>query len=426
MANAEQGASFPAAEIVPPEQGNEPEIQPKKDKKKTILDGLSQGGPKKGMIVLLGVIGVALMIVILHTAPKKRVVANPGPQQPRQQQQQQAPQETDSLPTENSQTQQQGVDSSPGDITPDMIQRSTQQGPQRKQVSSGDGDQSTGNRAPHTNERLEQVPAFTPPPVPGSGNGQWTPPAYNGGSANSGSPDTTKTIATARRVALTTASMTYVDQPLTQGSVASQQAGKETQATIDNLGYRPGYHLATHLEDVASTAVSAPIIAVVDFDYQRDGITIIPAGSRLIGSMGASNSTGIVNLHFSSIRMPNGNTVAIAAVGLNHQLQALKGIVTGRHVVQQFLMASLAGLGSNAALFAGNNVNGQLTEADVLKSQVANNEGSVLNNQISTLQQSVSQSIVVTLPAGTEVEAMFTSEGKPQEVSAATQTAPRP
>ncbi len=82
-------------------------------------------------------------------------------------------------------------------------------------------------------------------------------------------------------------------------------------------------------------------------------------------------------------------------------------------------MASLAGLGSSAAVFAGSNVNAQLTEADMMKSQAASNLGSNIDSQIGTLQQSVSQSLVVTLPASKEVEVMFTSEAKSQTISGA-------
>jgi hypothetical protein len=366
------------------------------------------------MIGVFAAIGVVLMFVLIQTAPKKRAVAKAGAQQ-----QQRAPQQTNSLPTDNAQTQQQGLNSSDESMTPDKIQRSTQLGPHPQGNPAGEN-QPTENGAQHNNGGLGQIPAFSPPPVPGSG--QWTPPAYNAGSTNSGYAEAVKAVDKARREALTKASMTYVDEPRSQVHLADQEAGKSqgTLATINNLGYQPGYHMATHLETVASTAVSAPVITVVDFDYQRDGITIVPAGSRLIGTMGASSSTGIVNLHFHSIRMPNGSTVSISAVGLSHQLMALKGIVMGRHVVEQFLMASLAGVGSTAAIFAGNNVNGQLSEADMLRSQAANNMGSNIDSQISTLQQSVSQSLVVTLPAGTEVEVMFTSEAKPQAVTAAT------
>ncbi len=414
----QQGASLPDPENTPPEQGTEPQVQPKINSKRSIFGGLPVGGGKMSMIVLFCAIGAVLMFVLIQTAPKKHMVAKAGQ---RQQQQRTAPQ-TASLPTERAPTPQQGLNSSDESMTPDKIQRSTQLGPHPQASSEGEN-RGAGQREQHNNSKndnLGQIPVFSPPPIPGSG--QWTPPAYNSGSSNSGYVETMKEVAKARREALTKASMTYVAEPLKQVHLSDQEAGKGTQATVNNLGYQPGYHLATHLETVASTGVTAPVIAVVDFDYQRDGITIVPAGARLIGSMGASSSTGIVNLHFNSIRMPNGKTVTISAVGLNHHLMALKGTVTGRHVVQQFLMASLAGVGSTAAIFAGNNVNGQLSESDMLRSQAATNMGSNIDSQISTLQQSVSQSLVVTLPAGTEVEVMFTLEAKSREVGSATTT----
>ena len=90
----------------------------------------------------------------------------------------------------------------------------------------------------------------------------------------------------------------------------------------------------------------------------------------------------------------------------------LKGYVTGRHEIEQFLLAALAGMGSTAAVFAGNNVNGQITEADLMKMQAANAAGNSISNYTSDLQQRVSQSLVVTVPAGIQVEAMFTNEDR--------------
>ncbi len=413
----QQGASYPEAEPPATETRNEPQIQPKEDAKRSFIGGFSRGGGRIGVIALVGAIGVVLMIVLIRSAPKPRTLGNVGPQQS----QQRAAQETGSLPTDNSRTQQLGIASDGDTMTAAKIQQSAQLGSHHPQVTPLVDNQSTGHGAPRNNEKLGQVPPLTPPPIPGSGNAPWTPAPYNGAAASSTYAETMKAIALARHAALTASSMTYVSQPLSQVSLSDQQTGKaqETQGAINNLGYQPGYHIATHLETVASTAVQAPVIAVVDFDYQRNGRTIVPAGSRLIGTMGASNETGIVNLHFTSIRMPNGNTAPVSAVGLNHQLQALKGVVTGKHVVEQFLMAGLAGAGSSAAVFAGNNVNGQLTEADILRTQAASNIGSNIDSQISTLQQSVPQKLVVTLPAGTEVEAMFTSAERSQTLTSA-------
>jgi hypothetical protein len=412
--NRQQGAAFGAPEITSPGQGDEPKVQPKQQSVRSVLRKSLAGGGKMGIFLAIGVIGVILVIVLIHSAPKKRPAAKAGPQQ---RQEQQKPLQTGSLVTDRAQPQQQGLNPGEEQMTPDKIQKTTQMGP-HPQGNAADRNTAAGNGAQNKSESLGQVPAFTPPPVPGSGNGQWTPPAY-GSATGAGSAETARVVSTARRDALTKSSVTYVVAPPSQATLAGKEAGtnQESEDATKNLGYQIGYHLSTHLETVATTAVSAPVIAVVDFDYQRNGRTIVPAGSRLIGSIGASSATGIVNLHFTSIRMPNGNTVSVSAVGLNHQLMPLKGIVTGRHVIQQFLLASLGGLGSAAATFAGSNVNGQLTEADTMKSRAASSMGSSIDNQISTVQQSVSQSLVVTLPAGTQVEAMFTSQAANPQVA---------
>jgi len=421
-ADPQQGAPSQEPVIPSPEPGNDKGAQPKKKSIRSILAGTPIAGGRIGVFVVIGAIGIVFVFMLLHLAPQKHPVVATGPQQ---QQDKQKSQQTDALPTDKAQTQQQGLNPTDDEMTAEKIQKSTLLGPHPQGSTSGDN-QMNANGVPKNNDTLGQVPAFNPPPVPGAGNGQWTPQAYNGGAANPAATETVRAISTARRDALTKSSVTYVVQPIAQVHAAGQEAGtsQEVQEAPNNLGYQPGYHLSTHLETVASTAVSAPIIAVVDFDYQRNGRTIVPSGSRLLGTLGASSSTGIVNLHFNSIRMPNGNTVSVTAVGLNHQLMPLKGIVTGRHVVQQFLLASLGGLGSAAAVFAGGNVNGQLTEADMMRTQAATSMGSNVDNQISNLQQSVSQSLVVTLPAGTRVEVMFTSEAvKPSTVNASTAAA---
>jgi type IV secretory pathway VirB10-like protein len=161
---------------------------------------------------------------------------------------------------------------------------------------------------------------------------------------------------------------------------------------------------------VATTATKAPVIGVVDYDYRRNGIVIIPAGSRVIGEIEQASSTGIVGIHFNSIHLPNGEDISISAIGLDQRMSALKGTVTGRNRGKQFLLAALSGLGSTTAMFAGNNVSGSLSEADMMRAQAAQNMGQAADTQIQQL--GVSEHLIVTVPAGTQVQMMFTEPSK--------------
>lgn len=261
------------------------------------------------------------------------------------------------------------------------------------------------------------IPDFQPPPTPGSTdqNKQWTPPLYQGGAM---AGESVQQIAQLRRAAVVKSSLTVfetISDPHDEGEHtknSTAESGRNLEEAITNFGYEPGYHLAAHLESVATTAINAPVIAVVDYDYRRNGVTVIPAGSRVIGKLSqSSGSTGIVSITFASIRLNNGMTVPIAAIGLDRQLGPLKGIVTGRNRLKQILIAATGGMGEAAAMFAGNsNVNGQLTEADMMRQQAAQNIGASVDNQVSQMQ--VTQNIVVTLPAGTPLEVFFTAASK--------------
>lgn len=374
---------------------------------------------RAGMIVAILALVVVAGFFLLSNSPNKKRPAGKTPAD-----QKRATGPVNQLPNGPVSGPQDGLNPTDQDVTADTVQRTAANAPRPQNVNDqngqigGEGQPGTASSYQQSNRNLSQVQPFQPPAVPSAGSTQWVPQPYSGSSAQ---PQTmnqaaAQQISNSRRLALSKASMTYVAQQSnvakgsnTGNAVSNQSASSEGNK---NLGYRPGYHLSTHLETVASTALSAPVIVVVDYDYQRNGITVIPAGTRIIGRMGASTATGIVNLHFEEVRLPNGSTSEINAIGLDHRLMPIKGYVTGRHVIQQFLLAALAGMGSTAAVYAGNNVNGTLTEADLMRMQAANAANNSISNYASGLQQSVSQSLVVTVPANRQVEVMFTSENK--------------
>jgi len=44
-----------------------------------------------------------------------------------------------------------------------------------------------------------------------------------------------------------------------------------------------------------------PVIAVVEYNYERDGEIVIPAGTKAIGQMTQANQNGQVGLRFTAV-----------------------------------------------------------------------------------------------------------------------------
>jgi hypothetical protein len=48
------------------------------------------------------------------------------------------------------------------------------------------------------------------------------------------------------------------------------------------LGLSTGTRLRARLESAASTAVRAPVLAVIEYTYEREGQIIVPAGAKAV------------------------------------------------------------------------------------------------------------------------------------------------
>ena len=181
---------------------------------------------------------------------------------------------------------------------------------------------------------------------------------------------------------------------------------------VDNLGLASGYHVAARLESMATTAVHAPVVAVIEYNYERGGEVIIPAGARAVGKIIQADPSGLVNIEFSSLEYPDGSTVSIDAVAANMNLQAIKGAVTGRQRGKNMLVRSLSGIGETAAMLVGApSVNGSFSGGDLMRMQVANNIGNAGDEQI--MRMLTLEHIVVSVPAGTEIYLVFERPRQP-------------
>ena len=171
----------------------------------------------------------------------------------------------------------------------------------------------------------------------------------------------------------------------------------------------PGTRLIARLESPASSAARAPVVAVVEYNYERDGEIVVPAGAKAFGKLEQVNSSGYVGIHFESIEMPDGTSEKIDATAMDLHFGPLKGKVTGKNTGKKFLVSSLTGLGTAAAYLVGsgggNGFNGPISESALLRERVANNIGIAGDQQLTSL--AFNQNIVVTVPGNTRFYLIF-------------------
>ncbi len=279
----------------------------------------------------------------------------------------------------------------PGTVDATDIERT--KSPGTKQALSRGGAGVNPSQNPRT---LGEVAKFDEPNTAPNAQSRWTPPPYGGeNSVNQQAQKKAEDALDSPSLVFTAHEQTAV-HPQVQNSAPP----------VDNLGLAPGYHVAARLESMATTAVRAPVVAVIEYNYERDGEVIIPAGARAVGKIIQADPSGLVNIEFSSLEYPDGSTAPIEAVAASMNLQAIKGAVTGRQRGKNMLVRSLSGIGETAAMLVGApSVNSSFSEGDLMRMQVANNIGNAGDEQI--MRMLTLEHIVVSVPAGTEIYLVF-------------------
>jgi hypothetical protein len=352
----------------------------------------SGGGNLATMLIVLGAIGVLGigMVAFLSTkgTVRKRLLSQAS--RPNLGQSQTTGPGTNLLPN-NAVKPAPNAGSEPGTVDAADIERT--KSPGTTQALSRGGVGANPSQNPRT---LGQVGKFDEPNTAPNAQSRWTPPPY--GSENSGNQQAQKKA----EDALDAPSLVFTAHE----NMSIQPQMQNSLPVVDNLGLAPGYHVAARLESMATTVVHAPVVAVIEYNYERDGQTIIPAGARAVGKITQADPSGLVNIEFSSLEYPDGSAVPIDAVAANMNLQAIKGSVTGRQRGKSILVRSLSGIGETAAMIVGApSVNSSFSEDDLMRMQVANNIGNAGDEQI--MQMLSLEHIVVSVPAGTEIYIVF-------------------
>ena len=165
-----------------------------------------------------------------------------------------------------------------------------------------------------------------------------------------------------------------------------------------------GSRLVARLQSAISTAVKAPVVAAIEYNYEIGGEIIIPAGTKAFGELQQANRNGNVGIHFHTLQIPDGTTEKIDAGSMSLAYGPLKGSVSGGNTVKRILVRSMTGIGTMAAYLVGGpggfgGVSGQLDNSVLLRERIASNAGLAGEQEMQGLV--TNENVVVSVPGNT-------------------------
>jgi hypothetical protein len=172
------------------------------------------------------------------------------------------------------------------------------------------------------------------------------------------------------------------------------------------LDMAPGTRIQAKLETQISSAVEAPVVAVVEYTYAIGDRIVVPAGARVYGQFQQADRNGYVNVKFDEIELLDGVREKIEAVATDLDLGPIKGTVYGKNTGRNFLVRTAAGIGSVAAMLVGNNTSSSFSEDDLIRERVAQNVGNAGDSNI--MNMAINSRLVVSVPADTKIYVVFT------------------
>jgi type IV secretory pathway VirB10-like protein len=172
--------------------------------------------------------------------------------------------------------------------------------------------------------------------------------------------------------------------------------------TEETLALAAGTRLVARLQTPVSSAVAAPVVAVVEYNYERNGQIVLAAGAKVFGRLAQVNPSGYVGIQFSQVEMPDGTTEKIDASAMSLNFGPLKGDVSGKKTGTKFLVRTLTGMGTMASYLVGpqGSSSGFLISPNTLmRERLADNVATAGQEQLDGL--AFNQNLVVTLPGNT-------------------------
>jgi hypothetical protein len=382
-----------------------------------------------GLVLLLGL--VAVVVVFSHKLSPTKPHGQTPKRAPAQQQSTAA---TGLMPSDENNTASAATAKDPDSITPggilatkNSLEAQKRHAKEAEEASSKhNGEGTTGTQVLPGASGATAAPSkqVTAPSKTLGSIAPFQPPPYNG-AAPSGQPSGGLAVVGAQYqsgASLSESTRAWNDEVTKTRIVFSRKsmpavadAAQYLGPAITNFGLEPGFHVAARLEASATTSVAAPVTAVIEYNYERNGQIVLPAGSRAIGRINSADAHGNMAIAFESVDLPNGSTVPISAVAVDTNLRSLKGQVTGSSRGKAMLVATLSGIGQTTAMMLGNNTSTALSGQDMMRAQLSQNMGNTADTQIAKMISN--ERIVVTLAAGTEFYLVFTKAALPQNTA---------
>lgn len=169
-----------------------------------------------------------------------------------------------------------------------------------------------------------------------------------------------------------------------------------------NLALPAGTRLMARLQTPVSSAVAAPVVAVVEYNYERDGQILLPAGAKVFGRLVEVSSSGYVGIQFDRVETPDGTHEKIAASAIDLNFGPLKGYVSGKKTGAKFLVRSLMGLGTVASYLVGPQATssaGLISPNTLIRERLADNIATAGQEELNGLV--FHPNLVVTVPGNT-------------------------
>ncbi len=211
---------------------------------------------------------------------------------------------------------------------------------------------------------------------------------------------------TDRRKSLELPSLIFVNSSRPAGAnIAGPLPVKSTNALEAGplLSLPAGTRLWARLQSAITTAVAAPVVAMVEYNYEQDGTIVVPAGSKVFGKIEQASHSGQVGVAFDSIQTPNQESWKIEGVAQALDFGPLKGRVEGKKNLARFVTRAATGVGVVAAQVVGlrGGLNGPINNSVLLRDRLATNVAQAGEQQLQ--QIAVNSNLVVTVPANTRL-----------------------
>jgi hypothetical protein len=351
-------------------------------------------GITKGKLLLLGA-GLAVAVLffvftaVVNKSPKKLAAVKPSPQSNHEKPK--ATQESVTPVMDTVRTP--APDNTGGQLGPSDIRRS-------RSLENGPGMKPAAGK-PGVASSLGNVPSFA------DTQQKWQDPAPYGLTPTGETPQT-------QQNSLKEPSLIFVRSVTQSQGIAAPRAGADNDGA-PRLESTPGTRIQAKLETQISSAVLAPVVAVVEYTYAIGDRIIVPAGARVYGQLQQADRSGLVSVKFDEIELLDGAREKIDAVGTGLDLGPIKGSVYGKNTGKNFLVRAASGLGSVLAQVAGNNSSAAFSEDDMLRERLAENIGTAGDSEVMNLN--ANSRVVVSVPADTKIYIVFTKhEQTPSEL----------